>query len=82
MLKLEDKKQLKNQYTKVILEEEKTNDLYAIAEKDILNLISNNIAHSKEYFGILSSFRKLQKIADRAVCIANLLLFAKIGGEL
>ncbi len=82
MLELEDKKQIKERYKKVVLEEEKTNDLYAIAEKDILSLISNDIAHSKEYFDILSSFRKLQKIADRAVCMANLLLFAKIGGKL
>ncbi len=82
MLELEDKEQIEEQYKKVVIEEEKTDDLYAITQKDILKLVSNDIKNSKEYLDILSSFRKLESTADRAVCIANLLLFAKLGGEL
>ncbi|WP_290125344.1 hypothetical protein [Aliarcobacter butzleri] len=37
---------------------------------------------SKEYFDILSSLRRLEKIADRAVSIAKLLQFAQIGGDI
>jgi len=37
---------------------------------------------SKEYFDTLSALRRLEKIADRAVSIANLLQFAQIGGDI
>ena len=36
----------------------------------------------KEYFDILSALRRLEKIADRAVSIANLLQFAQVGGDI
>ncbi len=42
-------------------------------EKNILKLITKNLDLSKEYFDILSALRRLEKIADRAVSIANLL---------
>lgn len=51
-------------------------------EKNILKLISKNLDLSKEYFDILSALRRLEKIADRAVSIANLLHFAQVGGDM
>lgn len=67
---------------KVIVEESKTDDLYLMIEKNILKLITKKLDLSKDYFDILSSIRRLEKIADRAVSIARLLQFAQIGGEL
>ena len=51
-------------------------------EKNILKLISKNLDLSKEYFDILSALRRLEKIADRAVSISNLLHFAQVGGDM
>lgn len=75
-------KHIEEKYQRVIVEESKTDDLYAMIEKNILKLISKNIELSKEYFDILSALRKLEKTADRAASIANLLLFAEVGGEI
>ena len=75
-------KHIEEKYHRVIVEESKTDDLYLMIEKNILKLISKNLDLSKEYFDILSSLRRLEKIADRAVSIANLLQFAQVGGDI
>jgi phosphate transport system protein len=70
---------IEEKYHRVIVEESKTDDLYLMIEKNILKLISKNLDLSKEYFDILSALRRLEKIADRAVSISNLLHFAQVG---
>ena len=75
-------KHIEEKYHRVIVEESKTDDLYLMIEKNILKLISKNLDLSREYFDILSSLRRLEKIADRAVSIANLLQFAQAGGDI
>ena len=75
-------KHIEEKYHRVIVEESKTDDLYLMIEKNILKLISKNLDLSKEYFDILSALRRLEKIADRAVSIANLLQFAQVGGDI
>lgn len=82
MVKESDEKILDDSYKKVSVEESKTDDLYSMVEKNILKLITKNIELSKEYFDVLSSLRRLEKSADRASSIANLLIFAEIGGEI
>ena len=77
-----DAKHIEEKYHRVIVEESKTDDLYLMVEKNILKLITKNLDLSKEYFDILSSLRRLEKIADRAVSIANLLQFAQVGGDI
>ncbi|WP_320035859.1 phosphate signaling complex PhoU family protein [Campylobacterota bacterium DY0563] len=81
---LKDPKELsiESGFNKVCVEESKTDDLYAIIEKNTLKLITKNIELSKDYFDVLSSLRRLEKTADRAASIANLLLFAEIGGSI
>jgi len=66
----------------VVLEEDKNDALYKIIEKSLLNKIHDDIHLFKEYQGILSALRRLEKIADRAMCIASLMHFAIIGGEI
>lgn len=73
---------IEEKYHRVIVEESKTDDLYLMIEKNILKLISKNLDLSKEYFDILSALRRLEKIADRAVSISNLLHFAQVGGDI
>lgn len=78
----EDYEQITKKYQKVAVEESKTDDLYLMIEKNILKLITNHLDLSKEYFDILSSLRRLEKIADRSVSIAKLLQFAQSGGDM
>ena len=73
---------IEEKYHRVIVEESKTDDLYLMIEKNILKLISKNLDLSKEYFDILSALRRLEKIADRAVSMANLFHFAQVGGDI
>ncbi len=73
---------IEEKYQRVVVEESKTDDLYSMIEKNILKLIAKNLDLSKEYFDILTSLRKLEKISDRSVSIAHLLLFAEKGGEI
>ena len=75
-------KHIEEKYHRVVVEESKTDDLYLMIEKNILKLISKNLDLSKEYFDILSALRRLEKIADRAVSISNLLHFAQVGGDM
>lgn len=78
----EDKDSVESLYRQVQVEESKTDDLYAILEKNILTELSKMNEFSTNHIQILSTMRKLERIADRAVNIAKLLVFAKIGGEL
>ena len=69
-------------YRKVRVEESKSDDLYAILEKNILSEIGKNFDFNANYIHILSTMRKLEKMADRSVAVVKLVLFAKSGGEL
>lgn len=82
MIKESDDKVIEQMFNKVTVEDSKTDDLYSMVEKNILKLITKNIELSKDYFEVLSSLRKLEKISGRASSIANLLVFAEVGGEL
>jgi len=82
MVQESNPKHVEEKFQRVIVEESKTDDLYAMVEKNILKLVSKNLELSKEYFDVMSSLRRLEKTADRATSVANLLLFAEVGGEI
>jgi phosphate transport system protein len=65
-----------------MVEESKSDDLYALMEKNILDFKILSDDFIANYAKILSTVRKLEKMADRAVAVAKLVLFAKSGGEL
>ncbi|MDR1614499.1 MAG: PhoU family transcriptional regulator [Campylobacteraceae bacterium] len=71
-----------NAYRKVKVEESKSDDLYSILEKNILSALGRELDFSASHIQILSTMRKLEKMADRSVAVAKLILYVKSGGEL
>lgn len=82
MIKEEDEKLIEETLAKVLVEDSKADDLYAMVEKNVLKLITKNIELSKDYFESLRCLRRLEKISGRAASIAHLLVFAEVGGDL
>lgn len=77
-----EKETLEDIYRKVKVEESKSDDLYSILEKNILADIAKVIDQSADYIQILSTMRKLERMADRSVNIVQLMIFARVGGEM
>lgn len=69
-------------YIKIKVEESKNDDLCSMLEKNILSKIREDFDFTTNYIQILSTMRKLEKIADRCVAIVKLMLFARSGGKL
>lgn len=79
---LDEKQNIEELYTKTEVEENKNDDLYSILEKSILLKITTDRDSSANFIQILSTMRKLEKIADRSVAVVKLMLFARGGGKL
>ncbi|MCF6340404.1 MAG: phosphate uptake regulator PhoU [Sulfurimonas sp.] len=77
-----DKCNFEDNYQKVLVEESMNDDLFSVLEKEIFNQIIGEKELSIEYVKVLSSLRKLERSCDRTVTIANLMLYAKQGGEI
>ncbi|ACZ12887.1 phosphate signaling complex PhoU family protein [Sulfurospirillum deleyianum] len=77
-----DKEMLEDIYRKVKVEESKSDDLYSILEKNILSDIAKLIDQGADFIQILSTMRKLERMADRSVNIVQLMIFARVGGEM
>jgi phosphate transport system protein len=82
MIYPKDIEEIHKLYNIAVVEESKTDDIYGMVEKDILKYISSYYELSQDYLALLGGLRKLEKVADRAASIANLLLYSKEGGEL
>lgn len=82
LFEAEDKIATEILYKSVVIEEGKNDELYKIIEKSLLEKINDNIQLSNEYQGVMFALRRLEKIADRALSIADLMHYAKIGGEI
>ncbi len=81
-LHVKDKEHATDLYRKVCVEESKTDDLYSILEKNIMADLCKDIENSAQSIEILSTMRKLERMADRSVNITKLMLFARKGGEI
>lgn len=68
-------------FNAVLIAENKTDDLYELLQESIFRQ-AKEIEDFTKFTKILNALRKSEKIADRALEIANLLLFAKIGGNI
>ena len=81
MLDIDCPDELQDCFNEVLIEENKTDDLYEILEKNILSS-AKKISSFEKVHKILRAFRKSAKIADRTLSIANLLVYIKVGGTL
>ncbi len=81
MFEIDDIDELKDIFHNVIVEEDKTDELYAMLEKKIIDSMANESDFMKIH-NMLRAFRRSEKIADRTISIANLLLYMKEGGTL
>ena len=81
MLNIDCSDELQDCFNEVLIEENKTDDLYELLEKNILQS-SKKSDNFEKVHKILKAFRKSAKIADRTISIANLLVYIKVGGTL
>ena len=83
MLKtFEDDDKIKKLSSKISVESSKTEDIYSILEKDMVQAMSEAEGNPENYFNLLKYFRKNLKIIDRLETIAQRVIFARMGGKL
>ena len=82
IISTEEDDEMKFHLTNTELAENQTGQLYTMIEKSMFHLMCELNNDTKEYLDVLISLRGLDKIADRALSIAKLLVYAKVGGEL
>ncbi len=80
MLSCDDSDEIQELYNDVLIEENKTDDLYEIVERSLSDQ-AKGIDSFEKFHKILKALRKSSKIAARAISIANLLVYAKVGGN-
>ena len=81
MISIDCTDEIQECFNKVLIAENKTDDLYEMIENSLLKK-NKDINDFDKYHKILGVLRKSEKIADRAMSIASLLLYAKNGGEI
>ena len=80
MLECQDEEEIQEIYNDVLIEESKTDDLYEMVERN-LSLQADGLKSFEKFHKMLKALRKSGKIASRAISIANLLVYAKVGGN-
>lgn len=80
MVDCEDDDEIQAIYNEVLIEENKTEDLYEMVERN-LSIQAQNANDFERFHKMLRALRKSGKIASRAIAIANLLVYAKLGGN-
>ena len=81
LLNCDDEDEIQEIYNEVLIEESKTDDLYEMVERN-LTLQASDSSSFEKFHKMLRALRKSGKIASRTISIANLLVYAKIGGAL
>lgn len=77
----EDHDRLRELESKISVEASKTDDIYSLAEKDILQTMKGNHLLKDENINLLKYIRKNLKIVERLEDISSWLIFARIGGR-
>ncbi len=78
----DDDDKIKKLASKIAVEYSKTEDIYSILEKDMVQKMNDATCNAQEYFNLLKYFRKNLKIIDRLDSIAHRVIFARMGGKL
>ena len=68
--------------TRIEVEYDKTDDIYSMLEKNIMEKMDSSYAMTEEYLNLLKYIRKNLKIIDRLESISGRIIFARIGGKL
>jgi len=79
MIECSDTEEIQELYNEVLIEENKTDDLYEMVERNLSHLADGQ--SFEKFHKMLRALRKSGKIASRAISIANLLVYAKVGGN-
>lgn len=73
--------ELEELYHDVLIEENKTNDLYEVTERN-LSVKNKDEESFNQFHKILKALRRSSKIASRAMSIASLLVYVRVGGDI
>ena len=80
MMSIDDIDEIQECYNDVLIEENKTDDLYEMVEANLHDL-ANELNEFEKFYRMLRALRKSGKIADRASSISNLLVYIQVGGN-
>jgi len=80
MMDVDDEDELQEMYEEVLIEENKADDLYEMIERKLVAQAESANSFEK-YHKMLRALRKSEKIAGRAISVANLLVYIKKGGN-
>jgi len=75
---VEDKDKIEELASKIEVEYSKTEDIYSMIEKDVLELMKSEFNENKNYMDLLKYLRKNLKIIDRLEDIVTRITFARI----
>jgi phosphate transport system protein len=78
----DDNDKIKDLATRIEVEYSKTDDIYSLIEKEIIQKMGSSHTVTEEYFNLLKYIRKNLKIIDRLESISGRIIFARIGGKL
>jgi phosphate transport system protein len=78
----DDNDKVKDLAQKIEIEYSKTDDIYSVIEKEVIQKISDSYREAEEYFNLLKYIRKNLKIIDKLEAISRRVIFARIGGKL
>lgn len=81
MVDSDDEDEVREYFEKVLVSQNKTNDLYDMVETNLIKQ-AKDVEDFSTYHSMLQALRKSEKIADRAMSIASLLVYANIGGDI
>jgi len=80
MINIDDADELQEMYEEVLIEENKADDLYEMIERNLVEQAEGSNLF-KKYHKMLRALRKSEKIASRAISVANLLVYIQKGGN-
>ena len=78
----DDHEKIRNLATEIDVEYAKTDDIYALLEKSVVQRMHESDGKTEEYFSLLKYIRKNLKIIDRLDSVAQRIIFARMGGKL
>jgi len=78
----DDNDKVKDLAQKIEIEYSKTDDIYSVIEKEVIQKISDSYREAEEYFNLLKYIRKNLKIIDKLEAISRRVIFARMGGKL